>query len=73
MLASDDGGRARHCVFLNFCFDDFVGEHKQQYFDQIDDYLSANKPEAIEIILHNERTPFHPKVSLTAATVVNEE
>ena len=40
MSAFDSTGQSRWFVYFNLCFDDFFGEYEEQYFRQIDDYLS---------------------------------
>jgi len=69
LRAYDETGQARYCVFLNLCFDEFFGEYKEEYFQQINEYLCSNSPEGIEIVVHNERTAFHKNLTLTPATV----
>ncbi|WP_144079039.1 hypothetical protein [Nitrospina gracilis] len=64
---------ARRIVYININFDDFLGESKQDYYKQIDQYLSnkENFPD-IEIVFHIEQGCFHSSISMENATVINE-
>jgi hypothetical protein len=73
MRAYDHAGKARYCVYFNLCFDDFFGEYKEEYFQQIDQYFSQNPTAGIEVVVHNERSAFHKALTLTTAAVVNED
>lgn len=67
----DPARSARHLVYVSPCFDDFLGEHKEQYFSEIDQYLVAQSFEDVEIVIHNAWTPFHMPVQMIAAAVDN--
>lgn len=69
--AYDPIREARHCVYINLRFDDFLGEYKEEYFRQIDEYLSGCITSEIDLVFHNDHTPFHKALSMTSATVVN--
>jgi hypothetical protein len=58
-------------VYINPCFDDFLGEMKEAYFQQIDGYLFKNPVQGIELVFHNDQTPFHKELHMKTATVVN--
>jgi hypothetical protein len=66
------GIEARRIVYLIVNFDDFWGEFKENYFQQIDQYLCENIVHGIEIVFHNQRTAFHKAISMKCATVINE-
>jgi len=69
--AYDQGSGARRIVYINPCFDDFLGEMKVAYFQQIDEYFLENPVQGIELVFHNDRTPFHKDLHMKTATVVN--
>ena len=73
--AFDPSKEARHVVYIIPNFDDFWMEYnrKEEYFRQIDHHLSQNVASGIEIVFHNQKTPFHKKVTMNCATVVNDE
>lgn len=66
------GTEARRIVYVIINFDDFWGECKEDYFQQIDQYLGDNKLHGIEIVFHNQRTAFHKSITMKNATVINE-
>lgn len=70
--AYDATDQARFTVYMNPCFDDFLGENKEEYFRQVDEYFSVNPVAGIDVVVHNDRTPFHKDITLATATVVNE-
>lgn len=53
-------------------FDDFWGEYKAGYFEQIDQHLADNPVPGLEIVFHNQRTCFHVSVAMRHAAVINE-
>ena len=71
LRAYDPDWLARHYVYFNLCFDDFLGEYKERYFRQIDEYLSDNLISDLDLIFHNEPTPFYKELTMTSAMVVN--
>lgn len=71
MHAYDATYEVRYCVYVNLCFDDFLGECKEEYFRQIDQYLSDSPTPGIDLVFHNDHTPFHKTLAMTTATVVN--
>ena len=68
----DNSAGARHIVFMVVDFDDFLGEYKANYFQQIDRHLATNPIHGIDIVFYNQRTAFHFPVAMCRATVVNE-
>jgi hypothetical protein len=71
MQAYDATGAARHFLYINPCFDDFLAEYKKDYFRQIDQYLSDNPIPDVKLIFHNDFTAFYEPLAMTNATVVN--
>jgi hypothetical protein len=71
MHAYDAMGTAQRYVYINLCFDDFLAEYKDEYFRQIDQYLSDNPFPAVELVFHNDYTAFYKPLAMTNATVVN--
>ena len=61
----------RHYVYINLCFDDSLGEYKEEYFRQVDRYLSSHPVPGIDLVFHNDHAPFHRAFAMTTATVVN--
>jgi len=70
MKAYDDGTNIRRIVFIIVNFDDFLGEYKERYYLQIDQYLAKNPPRDAEVVFYNQRTPFHKPIAMTSATVI---
>lgn len=68
----NNSGLARRIVYFNLQFDDFLAEFKKTYFRQIDEFLLPNPVPGIELVFHNEHTPFHYSMSMRAAIVDNE-
>lgn len=72
-LGSYDGSQAaRRLAYVIVDFDDFLGEYKDCYYRQIDQHLVENAILGLEIVFHNQKTPFHKSIAMTAATVVND-
>jgi hypothetical protein len=72
-LESFDGSAGvRRIAFLVLDFDDFLGEYKANYFQQIDRHLASKPVGGIDIVFYNQRTAFHSPISMHNATVVNE-
>lgn len=72
-IESYDGSTGiRRIAFIVLNFDDWLGEYKADYFQQIDQHLAANPISGIDIVFYNQRTPFHFPISMRHATVVNE-
>jgi hypothetical protein len=63
---------ARHIAYIIPNFDDFWGEYKEDYFQQVDQYLCENIIHGIEIVFHNQRIGFHKAITMKCATVFNE-
>lgn len=70
MLAYDNG--AAYIAFIIINFDDFFGEYKADYYAQIDQHLESEAVQGIEIVIYNQRTAFHPRITMRSAFVVNE-
>ena len=71
-MESYSGVDARWIAFIVLNFDDFLGEYKADYFEQIDQYLLAHPIPCIDIVFYNQRTAFHCHVAMQNAVVVNE-
>ena len=69
--AYDATSEVRYYVYINLCFDDILGECKGEYFRQIDQYLSDSPVPGIDLVFHNDQTPFHKALAMTTAAVVN--
>ena len=72
LAALEVGEKARRIAYIIVNFDDFWGEYKQEYFQQIDQYLSDNSIPGLEIVFHNQRTCFNQIITMECATVFNE-
>jgi len=72
MQSYDATGAARCFVYINPAFDDFLAECKEDYFRQIDQYLSDNPIPEVKLIFHNDHTAFYKPLAMTNATVVND-
>jgi len=53
-------------------FDDFFGEYKAGYYEQIDQYLSSRPIPSLEVVFYNQKTAFHCQVVMRNALVINE-
>lgn len=62
----------RRLAYLVVNFDDFIGDCKEQHFEQIDRYLAENPTPGIDVVFHNQRTPIHKSIVMAHATIVNE-
>ena len=62
----------RHIAFVVVNFDDWLGEYKTGYYEEIDQYLADMPVSGIEVVLFNQRTCFHSAVHMKNAMVVNE-
>jgi hypothetical protein len=76
MNSYDGQDDVKHIVFFVVNFDEPHGEYKAEYFKQIDQYLASDLASdlvsGLDIVFHNQRTAFHPHVSMLHAHVVNE-
>jgi len=66
------GNETRNIVYIIINFDDMWETHKEQYFQQIDDFLSKNIIQGIEIVFHNKRTVSNEIITMENAIVFNE-
>jgi hypothetical protein len=73
MQAYNASSATRHYVYINLCFDDFLAQCKEDYFRQIDQYLSENPIPGAQLIFHNDHTAFYTPLRMTNATVVNDD
>jgi len=65
-------GGARYYVYIVLCFDDWLGEYKEEYFRQIDQYLlDCSIPGIDRLVFRNDHTPFHKALVMRNATVHN--
>lgn len=64
--------KVRRVVFVVINFDDRLGEYKDWYYEQIDNYLKVDSIPKIEVVLFNQRTCFHKTVQMSYAVVINE-
>lgn len=62
-------GGTRYFVYVNVCFDDFFGDYKEEYFQQIDQYLLDNRIAGIELFFRHDSL-FTKPFAMTAATAV---
>jgi len=62
----------RGIAFFVVNFDDFYSEYKEDYYFQIDQYLSQNPVSEIEVVFFNKRTIIHKRITMASATVVNQ-
>jgi hypothetical protein len=69
--AYDATSEVRYYVYINPCFDDILGEHKEMYFQQIDQYLLDCLTPGIDLVFHNDHTPFHKALAMATAAVDN--
>jgi hypothetical protein len=72
MESYESKGNVRRIAFVVLKFDDFLGEYKADYYEQIDRHLAANPLPCVDIVFYNERTAFHCYVAMQNAVVVNE-
>lgn len=73
LLAFDHGRAAVHFIYLNVCFDDFLGELKEAYFKQIDDDLAMTPVADIKLVICNDHTAFYKPLRMRFADVDNIE
>jgi len=65
--------RSINYVYINICFDELADDCKERYYRQIDQYFSTNPISGINLVFHNDRTFISRPLSMTNATVVNED
>jgi hypothetical protein len=70
--AYDSRNEARHIVYIIPNFDDMWETHKEEYFQKIDDFLSKDIIQGIEIVFHNRGTVSNEVITMKNATVFNE-
>jgi hypothetical protein len=71
LQSHDPERKARHLIYLNINFDDFFAECKEQYFSEIDGYLSNAPVAAVEIIICNDHTAYYKRLQMIHAKVDN--
>lgn len=72
MKAYDDSDDVKCIVFVIINFDDPLAEYKAEYYEQIDQWLTVDLFPGIDIVFYNQRTAFHPHLSMHHAQVINE-
>ncbi len=72
-MKSYGGEDARRIAFVIFNFDDFFGEYKAEYYEQIDQYLATQPILSLEIVFYNQKTAFLCQVIMQNAVVINED
>jgi hypothetical protein len=70
-LAFDNDRAAVHFVYLYICFDDFLAECKEAYFNQIDNDLTETQVTDIRLVICNDHTPFYKPLQMRFADVDN--
>ncbi|MCX5889257.1 MAG: hypothetical protein NTY36_07375 [Deltaproteobacteria bacterium] len=68
----DPSNEARHIVYIIPNFDDMWETQKEEYFQQIDDFLYNNMINGIEIVFHNRRSVSNEIITMKNAIVFNE-
>ncbi|MGA2569079.1 MAG: hypothetical protein ABSF23_01045 [Terracidiphilus sp.] len=71
LLAHDPSREAKHLVYLNIVFDDFLAECKEAYFQQIDGYLASAPDSDVRLIICNDYTAFYKPLQMRHADVDN--
>jgi hypothetical protein len=61
----------RKIAYIVVDFDDALGEYKDAHYSQIDEFL-AHRDLPIEVAFLNRQTPFHPKIEMKNAMIINE-
>jgi hypothetical protein len=69
MLAFDS--TCFHLIYINIVFDDFLAEHKETYFRQIDDDLLQISVRGVKIVICNEHTACYKPLKMRFADVDN--
>ncbi len=73
LKAYDSANSARLIVYIFIIFDEYpFCEYKERYFQQIDQDLSENPVNGIELVIHNLETAFHKPITMQFATIVND-
>ncbi len=71
-MKSYGGEDTRRIAFVILNFDDFLGEYKAEYYEQIDRYLATQPIPSLDIVFYNQMTAFHRQVVMQNAVVINE-
>jgi len=72
MISVNNTPGVRRIAFVVVNFDDFLGEYKDWYYEQIDKHLEVTAISGIEVVLFNQRTCFHKTIQMNHAIIVNE-
>lgn len=69
----DNSDNVKRIAFVVVNFDEGrSGEYKDCYYAKIDRHLAAGSVTGLEIVFYNQRSPFHPDISMLHAHIVNE-
>jgi hypothetical protein len=71
MRAYDPREEALNYVYIIPCFDNWPDEYKEEFFQQIDQYLLNSAIPGVSLVFRNEHGPHYNELSMTAATVDN--
>jgi hypothetical protein len=71
LLAFDPTRSAKHIVYLNVVFDDFLAECKEAYFRQIDRDLAESAKSDTTLVICNDHTAFYKPLRMQFAEVDN--
>jgi hypothetical protein len=72
LLSQRSSEDALRIAFVVINFDDWPGEHKAAYYEQIDKHLAVGGERSYQIVFFNQKTIFHDSLSMKYAKVVNE-
>lgn len=72
LFSYETGNEALRVALMVLNFDDWPGEHKRAYYEQIDLHIGQRPHRDYEVVFFNSRTAFHTPVSMRYAKVVNE-
>ena len=71
MRAYDPREEALHYVYIIPCFDNWPDGYKEEFFQQIDQYLLNSAIPAVNLVFRSERTRHCKDLAMTAAAVDN--
>ena len=72
LAAEDPQGTAHRMVFIVVHFDDWAGDHQEEYFRQVDQYLLQNPVAGAELIFCPATNLFERHITMRSAAVYLE-
>ncbi|MCC7410767.1 MAG: hypothetical protein IT495_03925 [Gammaproteobacteria bacterium] len=72
LLAYPVEGDVGRSILTIINFDDYLGEYKVEYYEQIDNHIGIQPEDGTVLVFFNSCTAFHKTVKMKNAVVINE-